>query len=133
MSDKVSDLEPDVQDMCLAHLAALAREGLLMRACQTRRTFEEQDALYAKTPKVTNAPAGYSWHNFGRAYDLCFTGADPFPDNDDLWKKVADIGESCGMSAGFYWKHPDRPHFEHTGGQTLAQRRDLAKAEGLLA
>lgn len=38
----------------------------------TYRTFAEQDALYARGRKVTNAKGGESKHNFGKACDLYF-------------------------------------------------------------
>ena len=42
--------------------------------CGTR-TYDEQAELYAQGrtkpgPKVTNSPPGYSWHNFGVAWDF---------------------------------------------------------------
>lgn len=138
LNDKVSLLIPEVQDMCIRFLAACAREGILLRVTHTRRTFEEQRMLYAQGrtapgPRVTAAPPGYSWHNFGMAFDICKSGPDPYPEDDDWWEKVGDIGEGCGLAWGGRWKTPDRPHFEHHGGTTLAVLREAAKAEGLLA
>lgn len=44
------------------------------------RTYDEQDKLYAKRPKVTNARGGQSMHNFGIAGDVCL-----FVDGKDVW------------------------------------------------
>ena len=44
------------------------------------RTYDEQDKLYAKRPRVTNARGGQSMHNFGVAADVCL-----FRDGVDIW------------------------------------------------
>lgn len=140
MSDSVYDLDPDVRDMCIAFLGANARAGRLLRVTQTLRTHDEQAALYliGRGPNdtraiVTHAPPGYSWHEFGRAFDVCQVGSEPYPDSEEFWTAVGDQGEALSLIWGGRWKHPDRPHFEHHGGQTLAQLRSQAKAGGQLA
>ena len=138
MSARIEDLEPDVQDMALDFLQHCARSGLTLRVTQTRRTHAEQAALYAQGRSepgkiVTNAPPGYSWHSFGRAFDVCHMGSDPYPEDDAFWEKIGEVGESCGLEWGGRWKHPDRPHFEHHGGTTLAALRLRDKDRGLLA
>ena len=143
MSSRIEDLDPDVQDMALDFLQHCAREGITLRVTQSYRTLEEQAALYAQGrtapgPIVTHAPPGYSFHNFGRAFDVCQMGATPYPDPDTTagrawWEMLGTIGEHCGLEWGGRWKHPDRPHFEHHGGSTLAALRLKAEDEGLLA
>lgn len=44
------------------------------------RTYDEQDALYNKRPRVTRARGGQSMHNFGLAADFCL-----FEDGKDIW------------------------------------------------
>lgn len=44
------------------------------------RTYDEQDALYNKRPRVTRARGGQSMHNFGLAADFCL-----FRDGQDIW------------------------------------------------
>jgi hypothetical protein len=161
-------LEPVVQPKVHDLLRVAAREGMLMRVHQARRTFQEQTMIYAKgrivagepclhggvrfpvgscpTGKhplgaaVTNAPAGYSIHNFGRAVDICemdktpFDLGEPGPSDDDaLWDHLADIGESLGFESGFRWKQPDPGHFEYLEGTTLLALREQARKDGLLA
>jgi peptidoglycan L-alanyl-D-glutamate endopeptidase CwlK len=159
VSANLLDLEPETRAMAQAAFATWAREGLLLRATQTLRTYAEQDAIYAKgrtksgepcwhrgemRPRpvgscadhrlgasVTNARGGYSWHCFGRAFDVAEQGVTPydlgFPgpaDDEPLWEKIGAIGESFGLEWGGRWKgRVDRPHFEHRGGFTLAQLR----------
>ena len=53
---------------------ALAMEGIYFRVITAARTFAQQAADYARGrtapgPKDTNAPPGYSWHNFAMAVD----------------------------------------------------------------
>ena len=138
MSDKLSELEDDVREMAEHFLASAARAGLLLRVTHTRRTWPEQAALYAQGrslpgPTVTAAPPGYSWHNFGRAFDVCQAHGEPYPEEDSFWDSVGQIGENCGLEWGGRWKHPDRPHFEHHGGLTLAQARGKHEAGTNLA
>lgn len=156
MSRLITDLDPDIQDMCLEHAKLCAAEGVIVIVAQTYRTAAEQNGLHdigrvvagspchhrgelgprpiGTCPKhplgstVTNAPAGYSFHEFRRAYDLAIKHFDGDKTPTDLydgpWDKVGDLGERAGMEWGGRWKNPDRPHFEHHGGKTLAQWRD---------
>jgi peptidoglycan L-alanyl-D-glutamate endopeptidase CwlK len=110
--------------------ATWAREGLLLKPTQTLRTYAEQAVVWAQgrtTPGliVTHAPPGYSWHQFGRAYDIAQIGHDPYPADEAFWLRVGEIGEGVGLEWGGRWKHADRPHFEHRGGLTLAQARAI--------
>ena len=43
--------------------------------CGTR-TYAEQHQLFLKRPRVTKADSGYSWHNFGLAFDFGIFSAD---------------------------------------------------------
>jgi peptidoglycan LD-endopeptidase CwlK len=45
-------------------------KGVRLRFSHVYRTNEEQDKLYAKRPKVTNAKGGQSIHNYGLAFDI---------------------------------------------------------------
>ena len=134
MSNRIDDLVPEVATLCRAHLAACAREGILLRVTHTLRTYTEQDALFAQGrtapgARVTAAPGGWSWHNFGRAYDVCQASADPYPADEAFWDKVGNLGESSGLEWGGRWKHPDRPHFQDTSGMTLAVARSQRERE----
>jgi peptidoglycan L-alanyl-D-glutamate endopeptidase CwlK len=118
-----------VQTKAVMHGRRCAMErGILIKITHGLRTAAEQDALYAQGRTapgviVTAARAGYSWHNFGRAYDIAQIGAVPYPEDDDFWQAVGRIGEECGLEWGGDWKHPDRPHLEDRGGLTLAAAR----------
>jgi peptidoglycan L-alanyl-D-glutamate endopeptidase CwlK len=65
---------PAVIARCNAADSVLAAQGIGYRIVEAGRSFAESNADYAKGrtapgPKVTNAPAGYSWHNFNMAVD----------------------------------------------------------------
>lgn len=53
-----------------------AELGVSVKIIDGTCTYAEQNKLYAKTPRVTNARGDYSWHNFGLAFDFgLFAGA----------------------------------------------------------
>ena len=134
-SRRIEDLHPAV--------AAKAREFL--RLCErqwpgnevdviitsTMRSMAEQERLYAQGRTapgkiVTKAKPGQSMHNYGLAFDVVplrygkpvwgTTGAD-----GELWNRIGQIGESVGLEwAGRWQRFREFPHFQWTGGLTLA-------------
>jgi len=100
------------------------------------RTWEEQDALYAKRPRVTKAAGGYSWHNFGIAADFAVFYGKAYADESNVGLAAsvhaacAAHAETCGLEWGGSWKSfPDAPHYQITNGLTLAAARLLYKKE----
>ena len=73
---------------------------------------------------MTNARPGFSWHNFGTAYDLTlFSGKNPVWESKH-YDRAGVIGEELGLEWGGRWKKlVDRPHFQRPLGLTLAQAR----------
>ena len=139
MSYRLNQLDPDVEAKAVELLNLAAKDNIELIVTQTYRSPAQQAALYAKGrtapgPKVTNAPPGYSWHEFRRAFDVAIHGFPGDVTKDDLydgpWERVGDLGESIGLEWGGRWKHPDRPHFQLTKGQTLAQMRQLRAEQG---
>lgn len=142
-SRDIADLLPVVAAKVKAFLAACDAAGIDVLITSTLRDNESQAALYAQgrtTPGkiVTNAKAGQSMHNYACAFDIVplrfgkpvwgtkGNGIDNDPSDDEkddleLWQRVGAIGKSCGLEWGGYWsKFPDMPHFQYTGGLTLA-------------
>jgi D-alanyl-D-alanine carboxypeptidase. len=130
------------RDPMLLHPKVRAQHDALIVECQTRRillgttqtlrSFAEQGDLFAigRTKPgriVTYAPAGYSWHNWGLAFDVdivSFLGdTTPHDLYDGPWQQVGAIGEKLGLEWGGRWKHADRPHFENRLGYTLMELR----------
>jgi peptidoglycan L-alanyl-D-glutamate endopeptidase CwlK len=97
-----------------------------VRISQGLRTFAEQDALFAKTPKVTNAKGGQSVHNYGFAVDIVLivdgftaswdTRADWDNDKVSDWDECVKVFTSHGWSWGGNWtSFKDMPHFDKIG------------------
>jgi len=138
MSSKLEDLDPDVQEMAQKLIDACAAEGVTIKITHTHRTFQEQWEIYQQGrskpgKKVTSAPPGYSWHNYRRAFDVAIVSypGDLTPHDlyDGNWEKIGTLAESLGLDWGGRWKHPDKPHLEHHGGETLASLRSAFKSE----
>ena len=138
MSRDLADLHHSVAVKAHAHIAACKAVGIDLLVTCTSRTFAEQDALYAQGRTapgsiVTNAKGGQSLHNYNVAYDVVplrhgkpvwgTTGEDGV-----LWAKVGELGKAQGLEwAGDWKKFKEYPHFQYTGGLTLAQLQQGAK------
>jgi len=122
MSRSLDDLQPHVRAMAKLLLLEAEKRGFPLIVTSTLRTFEEQEAIYAKGRTapgkiVTKAKAGQSIHNYGLAFDVAFKSPpakDPFAD-DNPWLQVGEMGKAIGLVWGGDWKFKDRPHFEAHG------------------
>jgi peptidoglycan L-alanyl-D-glutamate endopeptidase CwlK len=143
-SRSLDDLNPKVAAMAKQFMLKCAAEGINVLVTCTYRSFEEQDALYARgrtilwehgqrVKKVTNARAGQSFHNYRLAFDVVplrngkpvwsTTGADEL-----LWQRLGNIGESVGLEWAGRWRtFREMPHFQYTGGHPLEYFRDGGK------
>ncbi len=136
----IATLMPAMQMAARKILAvARAREALTGLRCVVlsgTRTYAEQDRLFAKRPKVTNARGGQSNHNFGIAIDVgLFKGAKYLTGATKAETKAyADLGAAVkaavhGVEWGGDWKSfVDMPHYQLATGKTLAQVRGLFEA-----
>ena len=106
-------------------------KGVRLRFSHVYRTNEEQDELYAKRPKVTNAKGGQSIHNYGLAFDIVILfdkdGNGTFETAswkvDRYFMIVVDYFKSHGYTWGGDWsKFKDNPHFQKSFDMTW---RDL--------
>lgn len=114
MSRDVSLLGPETRGLYMGLQVAcrlhLEREIFLVHGF---RSGIEQDALFAigrTLPGmiVTDAKAGESWHNCGRAIDVAFTPTDVDGDGEKEgpwsdqfpWKELGHIGEALGFMWG---------------------------------
>lgn len=147
-----NDLVPIVRILYDQMMAAIhedpwfATNGIDVLTTSTRRDNESQDALYAqgrtKPGKiVTNVKGGGSMHNYGVAFDIVPTrhgvpvwgtkgnGIDENPTDDatddlEAWERIAAHGRAVGLEWGGDWvSFQDRPHFQYTGGLSLADLR----------
>ena len=134
--DRIAKAHPKIrEELKQQYIEAnnLLGKGIRLRFAYVLRTPEEQDALYNKRPKVTNAKAWQSIHNYGLAFDIVI-----LYDNDGngtfeeaSWSMVKDFDKdskadfmevtnyfkSKGWSWGGDWKSfKDYPHFEKNFG-----------------
>lgn len=101
------------------------------------RTWAEQDALFARRPKVTNARGGQSNHNFGIAGDFgVFRGKEYVDETDPslahrVHKACAALAKEYGLEWGGAWKSfTDLPHYEVATGLTMVSKRKLYLEKG---
>jgi peptidoglycan L-alanyl-D-glutamate endopeptidase CwlK len=129
----ISTLHPTAQDharkfMRLASDIA-GKHGVVVRIISGLRSYDEQDALYAKGrtapgPKVTNARAGFSNHNFGTAWDIGLFKGKTYLTDSAIYTEIGQAARSLGLTWGGDFKSfKDTPHYEVPTGLTLAQMR----------
>lgn len=124
MSRKISDLVPEMQTRFLAFSAKMAESQIPFVLTCTRRTQEQQDALYEHgrtKPGPVVTWTRRSRHIAGTAFDIAIVrdgkatwdikvnvNNNEIPDYEEAGK----IGERCGLEWGGRWGTPDRPHFQ---------------------
>jgi len=107
----------------------LLGKGARLRFAYVYRTPQEQDVLFNKRPKVTNAKGWQSIHNYGLAFDIVLLydndGNGTFEeaswsqirdydkDSKADWKEIVAYFKSKGWEWGGDWKSfKDAPHFQ---------------------
>lgn len=137
--DRIKTLHPKVRqevlDMYTYANERLLGKGVRLRFAYTYRSPLEQSALFKQRPKVTNADAWQSIHNYGLAFDIVLLydldGNGTFEtaswdirkdgDKDGIadWMEVTNYFKSKGWVWGGDWtSFKDAPHFEKTFGHT---------------
>ena len=112
MSTSLSDLTPDTQAAVSKLLAHAEGEGLTVRIDATRRTCDEQAALYAEGRTapgsiVTDVSGCRSYHVLGRAVDI-YIGSWTCSD----YQELGEFWESLGGRWGGRFSFKDCVHFE---------------------
>jgi len=128
-SRSLDDLLPAVKERVQRFLDACRANGIDLLVTSTYRDNESQNALYAQGRTapgkiVTNAKAGQSFHNFRCAVDVVplVAGKPCWNVKDPVWQTVGKLGKEQGLEwAGAWVKFKEYPHFQYTGGLTLAQ------------
>ncbi len=126
---------PPVRERVERFIAACKAEGIDILITSTYRDNESQDALYAQGRtkpgvKVTNARAGQSFHNYRCAVDVVpmKNGKPIWNAKDPVWKDIGRLGKAAGLEwAGDWVRFKEFPHFQYTGGVSLAQLQKGAK------
>lgn len=126
-SRDIEDLHPYVAKLCRAFIDKCRASGIDVLITSTYRDDASQNALYAQGrtvpgPKVTNAKAGQSWHNWRCAFDFVpiVAGKAQWQDTK-AFTRCGEIAESLGLEWAGRWKSfPELAHCQYTGGLTLA-------------
>jgi peptidoglycan LD-endopeptidase CwlK len=139
---RLEGIHPGLASRARGMLDRCAQAGLALLITQGYRSYAEQDSLYAQgrtTPGriVTNARGGQSYHNFGLAFDIVVLdamGKAEWDEGHPGWTLAADVGRAVGLEWGGAWvQFKDLPHFQYSGGLTLARCRELFGSGGLPA
>lgn len=144
--DRILKLHPKIRDeikKIIEECNSKLTQHSQIRIVQGLRTFLEQHALFLQRPKVTNADAGASFHNYGLAIDFCLLidnkeiswdlNKDYDLDGIKDWKEVVDIFKKYGYEWGGDWKFKDNPHFQKVFGYTWRQLLDKYNKKDFIA
>lgn len=145
--ERIGQAHPNVRAMLLQQYKEannLLGKGVRLRFAYVYRSPELQHKLFTQRPKVTNADAWQSIHNYGLAFDIVLLydndGNGTFEeaswsmikdfdkDSKADWMEVTNYFKSKGWEWGGDWKSfKDAPHFQMDFGfdwKVLKQRVD---------
>jgi len=145
--ERIKTAHPKIKDELGAlYITANNKLGkyVRLRFSHVYRSPKEQDILFSKKPKVTNARGWQSIHNYGLAFDIVLlidkdkngtfetatwdTLKDFDFDGTADWMEVVKVFKDAGWEWGGDWKKfPDAPHFQKAFGfdwKVLKQRVD---------
>jgi peptidoglycan L-alanyl-D-glutamate endopeptidase CwlK len=134
-SRSLDDLLPQVKIRVQKFLDSAKAAGIDLLVTSTYRDNASQTALYAQGRTapgkiVTYAKAGQSWHNHRCAVDVVpiVAGKPVWDVKNPVWQEVGKLGKAAGLEWAGDWKRfKEYPHFQYTGGLTLAQLQAGAK------
>lgn len=140
---RLSFLYPEIREMAQElGQRTLDELGFTIKVADGFRTYKEQDFLFSQGREnpgkiITYAKGGKSYHNFGVAFDIAFSGDDPYLvkafDSDGIWEAVGLVGEWAGLEWGGHWtdKKKDKPHFQKTYGMPEIEMDEIVKSSGV--
>lgn len=129
--DNILTLMPPAQKVARKWLAAAkkaaAEQGFDVKIICGTRTYGEQDALYKKRPKVTNARGGYSWHNFGLAFDFGIFSPDgkKYIEESPLYAELGKLARGIDNAewGGDWTSFKDEPHIQMRRFSSIKEAR----------
>lgn len=101
--------------------------GIVVKIIDGTRSYAEQDALYKKKPRVTKAKGGYSWHNFGLAFDIgLFTKDGEYLGESKHYTTLGKLAANVPyLEWGGTWKSfVDEPHFQLQRYKSISEARE---------
>jgi len=131
-SRNIADLHPAIARGCRELIRRMSeQQGFPVGVSSTYRDRAFQDHLFAQGRTrpgniVTNARGGQSWHNhmsprLGLAFDIFLNIRGQEWSNPNFFATAGRIWVEMGGEWGGNWlSFPDRPHFQYTGGLSLA-------------
>lgn len=126
--DRILDMKnvwgvlPEVSGKIFDVMHYAAGLGTPIKILEGYRSPERQDELYKKKPKVTNAKAWQSMHQYRVAFDYCFEGTVPFPPSgDQKWNRINNYARSIGLYSYGIEENFDDGHLQLTFGKTERQ------------
>ena len=107
-----------------------AELGITVKLIDGTRSYKEQDKLFRKRPKVTNARGGRSWHNFGLAFDFGLFRGKEYLGESPHYKTLGAIASTMpGLTWGGTWVNlVDEPHIQLNLFDTVAEARAAFEA-----
>lgn len=129
----IATLKAEVRPLAEKLIETAVAQGINVKVISGTRTYAEQDALYAQGRSkpgqiVTKARGGYSWHNFGLAFDIGIFSEDgkKYYGESKSYAVCGRIGETLGLEWGGSWAgFKDEPHFNYNPkGYTLTEMRE---------
>ena len=135
-SRSLDDLIPPARVRVKAFIQACEDDGIHIIPTSTYRDNDSQDAIYAQGRTlpgniVTNAKAGFSFHQYHCAVDIVpIVNGKCVWNDESLWERIAQHGEAQGLEwAGRWMSFKEKPHFQYTGGKTIKQLQTGATIE----
>jgi len=123
-SQRIATLHPLIRTKVYSFIKQCKAKGYNVRITEGLRSFDRQRKLYIQSrlnnkPKVTNAKAGHSYHNYGLAFDvITYHSGCKQNINNCIYNTppaVVTIAKSLGFSWGGDWKtFKDKPHFQYS-------------------
>lgn len=108
--EKLSRVHPKLGEAAIKMIGMADSEGHVLRVSQGLRTFEEQNRLYAKRPRVTRAKGGQSYHNYGVAVDFVFYVKGRVTWDTRYYESIGKWASQAGLEWGGNWRFKDMPH-----------------------
>jgi peptidoglycan L-alanyl-D-glutamate endopeptidase CwlK len=125
MSRKITDLDPDTQELYWLFAEAMARARIPFLVTSTFRSQDEQNRLFEQGRTTQGKVVTWtrnSQHTKRNAFDIAILkNGQPtwntklsVNDNDTPdYQEAGTIGEMVGLTAGVFWHTPDPCHFQN--------------------
>lgn len=112
---RLKKVHPNLAEKAQRIIDLAKADGIELLVTQGLRTFTEQDTLFRKRPKVTNAKGGQSMHNYGLAVDFAVIVNGKISWDEQLYRPIGKYADAVGLEWGGRWKFVDLPHVQLKG------------------